>query len=111
MVLAVAALERSLRLLDFSILSVFKLEKFESTSVLVRGDPLAFRFTIVDISYTYSHYVADKVIVQVTVIVSSAALLTTLNLVRHNMVPLVEALKIPASVTAPVASPASKDAT
>jgi len=49
LVLAVAALETSLRLLVFSILSVFKLEKLESTSVLVRGDPLLALFTIVDI--------------------------------------------------------------
>ena len=42
---------------------------------------------------------------------NSITLFTTENTVLHNMVPLDAALKIPASVTAPVASPASKDAT
>ena len=47
-------------------------------------------------------------IVQVIPSVSAAALLITENVVRHNIVPPEEALKIPASVTAPVPVPAGK---
>jgi hypothetical protein len=47
----------------------------------------------------------------VIVIVSDAPLLITAKTVRQSIVPDVEALKIPASVNAPVATPAPNDAT
>jgi hypothetical protein len=50
---AVVTLATSLRLLLFSILSVFKLEKLLSTSVLVSGDPFTLRNTMVDIRPSY----------------------------------------------------------
>ncbi len=49
--------------------------------------------------------------VQVIDILSDDPLLTTGNTVRHNMVPDELALKMPASVNAPVPSPAAKVAT
>jgi hypothetical protein len=50
LVLAVEKLDRSDRLLAVSNLYVFKLVKLVSTSVLVRGEPLPARVTIVVIS-------------------------------------------------------------
>ena len=90
-----------------SILSVLRLLKLVSTSVLVNGDPLTERRTIVDIYYPNQ----DTVIVQVMLIASSAPLLTTENTVRQSIVPADDALKMPASVTAPVPVPAGNDAT
>jgi energy-coupling factor transporter transmembrane protein EcfT len=52
------------------------------------------------------HQTAARVTVQVIVMVSFAALLITANTVRHNIVPALEALKMPASVKAPVPTPA-----
>lgn len=90
-----------------SILSVLRLLKLVSTSVLVNGDPLTERRTIVDIYYPNQ----ETVIVQVMLIASSAPLLTTENTVRQSIVPAEAALKMPASVTAPVPVPAGNDAT
>jgi hypothetical protein len=57
LVRAVAAFDKSLRLLAFSILSVFRLMKLVSTSAFVRGLPFAVppvsRVTIVDITTPY----------------------------------------------------------
>lgn len=82
----------------------FILVKLESNSVLVNGDPLPARVTIVAMIYPY--YAADNVIVHVITIVSATALFTTANTVRHNISPAVDALNTPASVIAPVPSPA-----
>ena len=49
--------------------------------------------------------------VQVIAMVSDAPLFTTANTVRHNIVPAELALNMPASVNAPVPSPAEKVAT
>ena len=49
----VLASAKSPRLLDFSILSVFKLEKLSSTSVLVRAEPLVLRSVMVDMPHSY----------------------------------------------------------
>ena len=49
--------------------------------------------------------------VQVIVMVSNAPLLITAKTVRQSIVPDVEALKMPASVNAPVATPAPNVAT
>lgn len=87
----------------------FMLVKFASNSALVSGEP--FPALVVIDAMTYPNQVADRVIVQVICIVSSAALFTTAKTVRHNMSPEDDALKIPASVTAPVPTPAPKVAT
>jgi hypothetical protein len=50
----------------------------------------------------------STVTVQVIVIESPAALLITANSVRQSIVPPEEALRMPASVTAPVPVPAGK---
>ena len=68
--------------------------------------------TLPNLLITSAIYLPYEIVtVQVIVIESDAPLLTTEKTVLQRSVPPEEALKIPASVIAPVPSPAAKDAT